>query len=368
MKPSPSSRFVPFAAWLCLGGCLGVAEERADRDLAVGRLARGGAEVEVAGGLAAVRRLEPPALELWAQAPALEIALSPGPTGGEWSIRLENVLFGARLVVVGGEAAGAPLLEAQPFPTEQLWRVPLAPEQPVTLRLEPADRGRTEPWRFAVYADVQDRLPDVQDLYDRMNLDPAIRFALVSGDLTDRGRPGELEQFQRALKGLRVPAYATLGNHELGTRDDLFHDYFGRGSFSFDDRGVRFTLLDSASATLAPAVYQWLEGWLGADQPPLHVVVTHIPPIDPVGLRNGSFASRAEASRLVGRLGRGGVDLTVYGHVHSYYAFENAGIPAYITGGGGGIPERMDGIERHFLTVDVAPQLGTLQVALVRIE
>lgn len=41
------------------------------------------------------------------------------------------------------------------------------------------------------------------------------------------------------------------------------------------------------------------------------------------------------------------VDLTVHGHVHSYYAFANAGIPAFITGGGGAIPERFDAIGRQ---------------------
>jgi hypothetical protein len=30
-----------------------------------------------------------------------------------------------------------------------------------------------------------------------------------------------------------------------------------------------------------------------------------------------------------------------------------AGIPAYISGGGGAIPERFDGIGRHFLVVEL---------------
>ena len=64
----------------------------------------------------------------------------------------------------------------------------------------------------------------------------------------------------------------------------------------------------------------------------------HIPPVDPIGVRNGSFANRNEAAKLLTRLARGGVDLTLYGHIHSYYAFENAGIPAHISGGGGAIP------------------------------
>jgi hypothetical protein len=54
--------------------------------------------------------------------------------------------------------------------------------------------------------------------------------------------------------------------------------------------------------------------------------------------------------------------------VHSYYAFSNAGIAAHITGGGGAIPERLDGIGRHFLTVDVDPDTQLFQVGIVRVD
>ncbi len=95
----------------------------------------------------------------------------------------------------------------------------------------------------------------------------------------------------------------------------------------------------------------------------------HIPPLDPVGTRNGAFASRAEASRLLGLLAEANVDLTLYGHVHSFYAYANAGIPAYISGGGGAVPERLDGIGRNFLTIDVDPARGAItNVGLVRID
>jgi 3',5'-cyclic AMP phosphodiesterase CpdA len=201
-----------------------------------------------------------------------------------------------------------------------------------------------------------------------MNEDPALRFALISGDLTSQGSDEELTRFQREMKTLRFPCYATLGNHELGTRDDAFHDYFGRGNFRFTFRGVQFTMLDSASATLDPLVYEQLDRWLeeGKDKP--HMVVMHIAPLDPIGTRNGAFASRAEADKLLSRLAEGRVDVTMYGHIHSFYAFENAGIPAYISGGGGAIPERLDGIARHYLTINVN-EAGVMEgPSIVRID
>ena len=46
----------------------------------------------------------------------------------------------------------------------------------------------------------------------------------------------------------------------------------------------------------------------------------------------------------------------------------NAGVPAYISGGGGAIPERMDGIGRHYLVVEVDPRVGVRTVGVTRVD
>ena len=350
--------------------CLDAAEGRAQRDLEIGKAAQGDARVSVSAGLAAVRRFEARSLGLWAGAPALSIELETGASGGgAWDVRIENTLADAALRAETKAGATIPVeLVASPFPTEHTWRLDAPANEQITLSLAAPDEADPSPWRFAAFADVQEALPEVQDIYAKMNDTPGIRFALLSGDLTSRGKPEELEQFQREMKTLAFPCYATLGNHDIGTSDDLFHDYYGRGSFSFDFRSVRFTLLDSASATIDPLAREWLDGWLDGGLDMLHVVAMHIPPIDPVGARNGSFANRAEADDLLLDLARGNVDLTLYGHIHSYYTYENAGIPAHISGGGGAIPERLDGIGRHFLTIDVRPPGKIEEVAIVRVD
>jgi 3',5'-cyclic AMP phosphodiesterase CpdA len=201
-----------------------------------------------------------------------------------------------------------------------------------------------------------------------MAAQPGVRFGLISGDLTENGSVDQLQRFQREMRTLPFPCFATLGNHDLGGGDDLFQRYYGRASFSFPFRGVRFTLIDSASATVAPRVYGWLDDWMDLAEDRLHLVVMHIPPLDPTGLRNGAFASRAEAMKLVSRMARGGVDLNVYGHVHSFYAFRNAGIDAFISGGGGAIPERFDGIGRHYLLMEADPVEQRFRASVVRVN
>src|SRR6185503_14516782 len=113
--------------------------------------------------------------------------------------------------------------------------------------------------------------------------------------------------------------------------------------------------------------YQELSGWLSEGRERVHVVAMHIPPLDPVGERNAAFGSRAEAGALLSRLSEGKVDLTLYGHIHAYYAFENAGIPAFISGGGGAHPERLSGIGRHYLTVDIGAG-GVVGTGVVRVD
>lgn len=349
---------------LLVCGCVGVADDRAQRDTQVGHLQAGAMRVDVQDGLAAVRAIEPGRVSLWAQAPSLTITLTVPAGMAEASLRIENVLVDATLRAPGVTTT----LVAAPVPTEKTWALRGLAPGANTLFLSAPDAASLAPWQFAVLADVQERLDDVQDIYDRINLEPGVRFVVFSGDLTRRGTDKQLQQFQAAMKNLRVPLYATLGNHELGTRDDIFHEYFGRGNFRFVHAGVQFTLLDSASATLAPVVYDWLDEWLAEGLDRLHFVFMHIPPLDPVGTRNGAFASRLEASKLLSRLALGKVDTTIYGHVHSFYAFNNAGIPAFITGGGGAIPERLDGIGRHFMVVDVDPARGLSRAGVVRVD
>jgi predicted phosphodiesterase len=354
------------AAAMALVTCVGVTDERARRDEDVGKATAGGASVEVIDGLASVRGLENGSLWLWAQAPSLRIRVRPSPGAStSWTLTIDNTLPDAMLDG-GGALSITPIDAARP--TQKRWRFDLRSDVETTLILrspsEPSDR-----WRFAVLSDIQEAIDRVQDIYRRMNADPSIRFVASAGDLTTRGTPEQLDRFQRELESLAVPFFTTLGNHELGQDDGApYQRYFGRGTFRFVFGGAQLTFVDSASATLDPRVYAWLRGWLDEAGARPHVVFMHIPPIDPIGVRNGSFAERNEAAKLLAELAGGGVDLTIYGHIHSYYAFANAGIPAYISGGGGAIPERFDGIGRHYLMVDVDPKSGELETGLVRID
>ncbi len=356
-------------ALLPLAGCVRPAEGRALKDLEIGRAEGGGLTVVVEDGLAAVRGLETGALTLWSNAPALRVRVSATADAPEWwTFVVRNAMPDAVLKAeAGGELleveAGASLI-----PTLKTWRVRLRPGGEARLTVAPPDWELARPFRFAALADVQEALPKVGDIYVRMNEDPSLRFIFFSGDLTESGTREQLEEFQERLQASRIPLYATLGNHETFTGDVQYQVLVGRGSQHFTFQGVHFSMLDTGNGTVDPLVEEQFDGWLVAGQEAVHVVGMHIAPMDPVGVRNGSFSSRNEAASLVGKMARAGVDLTLYGHVHSYYAFSNAGIPAFISGGGGAIPETFDGVGRHYLAVDVDPTAGVQEVAVVRVD
>ena len=366
MKVSVLMKVAVAALLLPASSCLDVASERVRLDEQVGQAAiDGGGRVSVLTGLASVRTVTPGTLVLWGQAPAFEVDLQvPAGAPAVWRITVRNALPDALLSAPGLTVTS--VVEA--LPTVRTFTVTLPVGVTTRLRLAPPDADRRGPYRFGVLSDVQEAIDRVGDIHRKINETPNVRFVLGIGDLTQRGYREQLERFQTELEALEVPYFATLGNHELGDGPPAYHELVGRGSSHFVYRGVHYSLVDSASATIDPEVYDWLDGWLDEGRDAVHIFGMHIPPLDPVGSRNGAFGSRAEAAKLLTRLSEGRVDLTLYGHIHTYFPYSNGGIPAYISGGGGAIPERLDGIGRHFLVVDVNPDVGIEQVGVVRVD
>ena len=361
MKPRNS--FV-LSAFLTLS-CLRPTEERVELDLRVGQAETGALSVNVKDGLATVRSLSDNALVLWGSAPSFEFDLKAAGAS-ELEFEVQNCLTDAELQVVSGDAQ-LTLLEPTSLPTRKRWRLNL-PAGTTRLSIAPLDVKSRDAFRFALLSDVQEAIDEVGDIFGRLNQVRDLRFVLGAGDLTQQGTREQLERFQRELERLELPYFATLGNHELGTSPDLFHDYFGRGNFKFYFHGVAFTLIDDASATIDPTVYDWLDDWLEESRQEVHIVAMHIPPVDPIGVRNGSMASRSEADKLLAKLAEGRVDLTLYGHIHSYYSFDNAGIPAFISGGGGAIPERFDKIGRHFMVFEADARHGITARNVIKVD
>ena len=352
-------------------GCLREGRDRALGDLEIGADEADSVAFTSRDGLAHIRDLTDGTLSMWASAPVVEITLTAEPDARlDWTIDIENCMPGAELISDRIDVLTRPLGGPRPTICQFSLTLPtITTGEPLTttLLLAPPDAGLNAPFRFAAMSDVQNGIDEVDDVFATINADPSIRFVISTGDLTSNATPGQYNTWLDKLRTLDVPFFATIGNHELFGDLGLWRRYFGRVSVNFQFQGAHFSLVDSASASIDPMVYDWLDEWIVAAKDTVHVFATHYPPTDPVGIRNGSFRSRNEASKLIGKLAAGGVDLTIYGHIHTYYGYTNGDIPAHISGGGGAFQERWDGVGRHVLAVDVNPT-GISQVTVVEVD
>jgi len=370
--------------FLLLTACLNDPADRVDHDRRVGRAAlEDGTRIDVDDGLATVRAFDADGVTLWAQAPGIAGTLTfLTPPAGPFRVTLQNALPDA-VLTASADGDGDGVADALPVtelpddgPTGRAWELAARPtDRSVRFSIAAPDGDAPAPFRVVYVSDLHHGLGPLATLIEMINADPAVRFVICGGDLTHRGTRAELEAFFADTAALRVPFFTAAGNHDVGwDTAEVWAALIGRANFSFVFSGVRFTFLDSADAAVHPTAFSWLRGWLDAGRETddgrdaLHVFVSHVPPLDPVGERNAGFSSRAQAHRLLAALAAARVDLTLYGHIHTFHAFTNAGIPAYIAGGGITDGERGDGVGPHYLTLDLDPAAASPpKVTLVRV-
>lgn len=342
-------------------GCLDVGNDRVEQDRLVGKASVADARIEVFDGLATVRETSERSLTLWGNAPQFDVVIEPGTQTGTWTLNLWNVMSDVRVEIDGQRFEP----DSQPIETRQSYTLEIT--EPTRVSVVAPDADDLSAFYFIAFADVQRRIDEVDDIYAEMAQFPEARFCLISGDLTPNGGFDEYVRFQREMEALPIPCFATLGNHDLSGENHYFHKFFGRGNQSWVFRGVRFTFVDSASAGVSTDAWPWIDQWLTDGEDGAHLVMMHIPPLDPDGFRNGAFATRAEANKFINKLNKYNVDIAIYGHVHSFYAFTDGDVPSYVTGGGGGIPQRFDGIGRHFLLIRGDSQTQKFNASVERV-
>lgn len=166
---------------------------------------------------------------------------------------------------------------------------------------------------------------------------------VLAGDLTDHGRPAEMEALVRGLDGIAVPVLAVLGNHdhESGSAKDIARvlDAWGvtclqGGSVVLDGVGfagvkgfgggfegalIRGFGEDALKAFVSESVVEAeaLRGALNGLDAKVKVAVTHYAPV-PETLAGEPLTIHAflGTSRLAGAIDQGGATLAVHGHAH----------------------------------------------------
>lgn len=351
------------AACVFITGCIGEENSRFALDQHIGRASAGDASVSTDDGLALVHSFSRGSLSVRLLAPSVGFTLETGNGGSlSWSIAAGNMMPGSVCTAETPEEGFVSVSETPVSATSSVFAVTLQGGRSARVTIAPPDAASGGVFRFALLSDIQGTAD--RDIYASINADPSVRFLVSAGDLTENGDSSQFRDFLGNISVLDVPVYSAPGNHDLFSGTSAWHEHMGLFNSSFVFKGVRFTFADSSQGTIEPRVYDWLEARLSEGADADHVFITHIPPQDPFGLRGGAFANSLEAAKLLALLGRGRVDVTLYGHIHSYYAFTNAGIPAYISGGGGGIQGIIEPYGRHFLLID-ASSAGIVSVTKI---
>ena len=247
---------------------------------------------------------------------------------------------------------------------EKSWEI-IIPENS-SVQLE-SSQNPAEPFEFLAFGDIQDGIDNFIDVVNLINQQANIDFVLFLGDLTMNSDLEEFQKIEEMFAKINFPIYSTPGNHDVRS-STRYQDYFGKASYSWDYRSVRFTSVDSASWTLSKSSWEQYKSWLQQAKNQTHIVFSHIAPTEPFGLRGGHWRSRREANAFIAESSRADVDAMFYGHLHTLDIYSLAGIPVYISGGGGAFQEFFDGIERHFLKVSVNPSNSQIGVSIVRVD
>ncbi len=163
-----------------------------------------------------------------------------------------------------------------------------------------------------------------------------VSFVLITGDLTQGGKPVESDDFKQLVTGFTAPVHYVPGNHDVGgkriagkdagpteARVQAFEDKLGPSFYVHPEAGLRLIGINSAilgsGLPVEEKMWALLDHELAQPGATPTIVFSHYPlflktPDEPGGeYWNIEPAPRA---RLLALLKRGGVQLMLSGHLH----------------------------------------------------
>ncbi len=134
-------------------------------------------------------------------------------------------------------------------------------------------------WTFLAFGDTHDEYDDLENTVRIMNQSDA-RFALIAGDMTDRGLLQEFEWSGKLYRELSMPFFTAIGNHdELSDGPEIYKEMYGPTEYSFRHGPLKFVVFDSNYLERPSAPNRdWLTAQVEDIGDALGVVlVTHMP-------------------------------------------------------------------------------------------
>jgi hypothetical protein len=200
-----------------------------------------------------------------------------------------------------------------------------------SFRIAIPDEERQKPMRVGLVGSTAS--PDnTREALDAL-VDETPDFVVLLGDNAIGSEVARLNSLANLLTDYDFPSYVLPGENETTpTSRASFRAVFGPYDFNYDFKGTRFVLMYSAGGILGSRrIFQLRSALVRfADIQPV-VVLTHTPPIDPIGARNDGFLSELEGARTLSILAEFGADLLIAGHVNDAHDVDARGVDMRVT-------------------------------------
>lgn len=185
---------------------------------------------------------------------------------------------------------------------------------------------------FGLAKGTQNSLAIIEELKGS-SLAPA--FALIGGDITDRGQSHQFAQ-SRALLSLPFPVYPVPGNHDLRWAEggkELYRKWWRQPYYSFTQGPYKFLALDSSIRMeqyghIETQQLEWLEKELQGDEE--KIVFLHHPIIRGSNLGQKMVDNQAQVLEL---LSRSQTRLLLSSHLHNFQFWQAGGISSAVSPG-----------------------------------
>lgn len=182
------------------------------------------------------------------------------------------------------------------------------------------------PFRFALVADSHDGYDNFGLIVDEINARPEIELVLFAGDITDFGATQEFVWAWKEFSRLKVPFFATPGNHDgLSQGALVFSTMFGPTEYQFEYAGFQFVSLNTNTIEwgLDAPDFAGLTQRLGQSSLK-SVLFTHQGPV------STPHISEQATAQLLTILQDEPVSLYVFGHIHENFAAAQDGGTFYV--------------------------------------
>ncbi|MGM0555392.1 MAG: metallophosphoesterase family protein [Myxococcota bacterium] len=174
-----------------------------------------------------------------------------------------------------------------------------------------------------------DNTREALDAFDGRDID----YAVLLGDNAAGRKLSQLQKLSALVAEYDFPVYVLPGEAETTpTSRANFRAVFGPYDFNYRFKGTRFLVLYSAGGIVGSRRIFQLRNTLLRFAPDAPIVVlTHTPPIDPLGARNDGFLSELEAARTLSIMSDFGADLLLTGHINDAHEVDVRGIDMRVT-------------------------------------